>query len=435
MELEEEIEIIPNDFCKDILRVYLKHGYGDEKLYSILFTLPHINENSVLLTIQEFFNKYCKEEKKMTYKYNKDSLKENLSIEEVFELISELGGEPQMITKDTFTAKTICHNLITANASRKLYYYDNTHLFHCYTECGDSSFDIYELIQKIYKNNGIKNFTLGKAIIYVAKFFGYSTETFDFEEDKIEQLEDWKIINAFKRKEEDSSTKRVELKIFDDKILKFLPHPHILPWEMEGISFNVMESKGICYDPLNMGVVIPHYDINNNLIGIRERTLVKENEIFGKYRPALINGVLYNHPLGYNCYNLNNSKDNIKKIKKAIIVEGEKSCLLYSSYFGEENDITVACCGSNITKYQMQLLLNLGIDEVIIAFDKQFQEIGDEEWKKWTAKLKAINNKFSSYVKVSFLFDKWNLLNYKDSPLDRGKEVFIELFKKRVILK
>lgn len=60
---EEEIEIIPNDFCKDILSVYLKHGYGDEKLYSILFTLPYVNENTALLTIQEFFNKYCKEEK------------------------------------------------------------------------------------------------------------------------------------------------------------------------------------------------------------------------------------------------------------------------------------------------------------------------------------------------------------------------------------
>ena len=371
----------------------------------------------------------------MNFKYNKDSLKENLSIEEVFELISSLGGEPQMISQDAFTARTICHNTIAANASRKLYYYDNTKLFHCYTGCGDSSFDIYELIQKIYEINGIKNFTLNKAITYVAKFFGYSTDTFDFEEDKIEQLEDWKIINAFKRKEEDNFSKRVELKVFDNKILNYLPHPHILPWEKEGISFDIMESRGICYDPLNMGVVIPHYDINNNLIGIRERTLVKENEVFGKYRPALLNGILYNHPLGYNYYNLNNSKYNISKIKKAIILEGEKSCLLYSSYFGEDNDITVACCGSNITNYQMQLLLNLKVEEVIIAFDKQFEEIGNDEWKKWTTKLKAINNRFSSYTQISFLFDKWNLLDYKDSPIDKGKEVFIELFKKRVTLK
>jgi len=54
-----------------------------------------------------------------------------------------------------------------------------------------------------------------------------------------------------------------------------------------------------------------------------------------------------------NLYNLNNCKDNIRKIKKAIIFEGEKSALKYISYFGEENDIAVACCGSNISAYQM----------------------------------------------------------------------------------
>ena len=32
----------------------------------------------------------------MKFKYDKDSLKENLSIEEIFDLVSELGGEPIM---------------------------------------------------------------------------------------------------------------------------------------------------------------------------------------------------------------------------------------------------------------------------------------------------------------------------------------------------
>ena len=53
--------------------------------------------------------------------------------------------------------------------------------------------------------------------------------------------------------------------------------------------------------------------------------------------------------------------------------------MLYSSYFGTENDITVACCGSSLSMYQVQLLLDLGVKEIIIAFDKQFKEIGDEE--------------------------------------------------------
>ena len=77
----------------------------------------------------------------MSFKYNKDTLKENLTIEEVFDLVSELGGEPIM-GNGIFTARTICHG----GDSHKLYYYPNTHLFHCYTGCGDASFDIYDLV-------------------------------------------------------------------------------------------------------------------------------------------------------------------------------------------------------------------------------------------------------------------------------------------------
>jgi hypothetical protein len=143
---------------------------------------------------------------------------------------------------------------------------------------------------------------------------------------------------------------------------------------------------------------------------------------------------MYNHSLGFNLYNLNNSKNIIKKIKKVIVFEGEKSALLYQSYFGIDNDISVAVCGSNLTNYQVDLLLSLGVSEIIIAFDKQFKEIGDGEWKTWTKKLTDINKKYSSKVLISFIFDKENMLGYKDSPIDKGKEIFLELFKKRVII-
>lgn len=142
------------------------------------------------------------------------------------------------------------------------------------------------------------------------------------------------------------------------------------------------------------------------MVGIRERTLIKENEIYGKYRPMYLNRQMYNHPLGFNLYNLNNSKDNIKRTKKVIVFEGEKSPLLFASYFGEENDITVAVCGSSLSSYQVKLLLDLGIEEMIIAFDKQFQELGDKEHLGWVKKLKDINKKYSSYIKISYMFDK-----------------------------
>ena len=377
------------------------------------------------------------------YKYDKDELKLNLSIEQVFDLVAELGGEPRM-ESGFFISKTICHNH-AGEGSYKLYYYDNTKLFRCYTDCG-TSFDIYELVRKI-KNNSkdlksyynkegkvcYREWELFDAVEFVAIYYGYSPKTFDFQKTQ-EKLKDWEVLNNYEQINKDEQEQRVELRIFDNKILQYLPRPRIITWEQEGIKKEVMDHRGIAYDPKNQGIVIPHYDINNQLVGIRERTLIKEEENFGKYRPAILNGVMYNHPLGFNLYNLNKSKNNIKIIKKVIVYEGEKSSLLYASFFGEENDISVAVCGSSLITYQVKLLLSLGVEEIIIAFDKQFKEIGDKEWERWTKKLYDIHTKYGAYVQISYLFDKKDLLDYKDSPVDKGKETFLKLFKNRIML-
>lgn len=380
----------------------------------------------------------------MRYKYDKDKIKNELTIEQVHDIVAELGGEPHPIMGGMFMAQTVCHNH-PGEGSHKLYYYDNTKLFRCYTECSDT-FDIFELVCKI-KNIaqepktyytadgkvGIREWELYDAVEFVAVYFNLASEVYNFNESGFElKLNDWEILDRYEQKVKEKP-QRTELKIYDDKILRFLPRPRIGAWEVEGITKEVMDAHGIAYDP-HGGIVIPHYDINNNLIGIRERTLVKENEIYGKYRPAILNGQMYNHPLGFNLYNLNMSKSMIATMKKAIVFEGEKSPLLYASYFGLENDITVACCGSSLINYQVDLLLSLGVEEIIIAFDKQFKEVGDDEWKGWTKKLKDIHKKYGSKVLVSFMFDKENILEYKSSPIDEGKDKFLYLFKNRVIL-
>jgi hypothetical protein len=362
--------------------------------------------------------------------YNKDEIKESLTIEQIYELVAEMGGEPQM-KENYFVSRTICHNP-AGQGSYKLYYYENTKLFKCYTDCGDY-FDIFELVRKQMSIKNNSEWGLPKSISFVAKYFGFSAEEFNSEDENL-QLQDWKILSNYEKILEQKEEQIVQLKFFDDKILKFLPRPRILPWEEEGIAQEVMEHRGICYDPKNEGIVIPHYDIDSNLIGIRERTLIKENEKFGKYLPAKLNNQIYNHPLSFNLYNLNNSKENIKAIKKVIVFESEKSCLKYASFFGEDNDISVAVCGSSLISYQVKLLLSLNVEEIIIAFDRQFQELGDDEWKRWTKKLTDIHTKYGSYVQISYMFDKKNLLDYKMSPIDKDRDTFLTLFKERVYI-
>jgi hypothetical protein len=351
-----------------------------------------------------------------------EDIKNSLSLEQIEDLLAELGGEPQR-HGNIIINKTICHS----GDSHKLYYYGNTHLFRCFTQCGDA-FDIFELVQKV------TNRALPQAINYIVNYFNLSIKKENFFKDE-DLLEDWKILNKYKQNiSTEKEEKIVELKVYNKNILKYLPRPRIPMWEQEGITREIMNRNNICYNPSSQAIVIPHYNIDGDLIGIRERTLIKENEINGKYRPSIIDKIMYNHPLGYNLYNINNSKNNIKRIQKAIVFEGEKSPMLYQSYFGIENDISVACCGSSLISYQVQLLLSLGVKEICIAFDKQFKELGDEEFKGWTKKLKDINKKYSPFVKISFIFDKENLLDYKNSPIDKGKEIFIKLYNNRIYL-
>lgn len=362
-------------------------------------------------------------------RYDKDEIKNSLSIAQVEELVSELGGEPQE-TNGGFIAKTICH----CGEAHKLQYYDNTKLFHCWTECGDS-FDIHSLVQRV-KSKENENFTFVDAVKYVAHYFGFLAEDETEGDGFQKKLKDWEIFDRFDAITNIDEEKRiVELKHYDKKILQYLPTPRILPWIEEHISITAMQDANIKYDPVNDAIIIPHYDIDNNLIGIRQRTLIKEREKYGKYMPAVLNNKMYNHPLSFSLYNLNLSKDNIKIAKRAIVFESEKSCLLYRTYFGADNDISVACCGSNLIRYQFNLLKSLGISEVIIAFDKQFQEIGDKEYKQWTKKLTEIDKKYSSEALISFIFDKTgDRLNYKASPIDQGKELFLQLFSERIYL-
>lgn len=170
---------------------------------------------------------------------------------------------------------------------------------------------------------------------------------------------------------------------------------------------------------------------------MRGRVLVKdEAERYGKYRPVTINKTIYSHSLGMNLYGINWNKNNISLMQKAIVVEGEKSVLQYASYFGWENNICVACCGSSFSNHQCELLLRLGVREIIIAFDRQFQinNKTDIEFIHLKNNLLKIKEKYGKYVNISFIFDKNKITDYKDSPLDKGKDIFLKLFQERIVI-
>jgi hypothetical protein len=121
-------------------------------------------------------------------------LKNQLTINQVMDLVAELGGGPRMSADGThFVSRTICHG----GNSWKLYYYENTRLFRCFTECSPEIFDIFELVRKVNSRQNAE-WSLPHAVSYVASYFGISNENFDFSNEQSE-LQDWKILNKYNK--------------------------------------------------------------------------------------------------------------------------------------------------------------------------------------------------------------------------------------------
>lgn len=363
--------------------------------------------------------------------YNKDELRKQLEVENIYDLLIELGGEPEYTTFG-LTSQTICHNM-PGDGSRKLYYYENSGLFKCFTDC-DEAFDPFELVIRAMAIQKHLNWELYDAMCYIAEFFGFAESARP--DLKPKGLADWEIFKRYSYKDSPIKSilqKRELKKIEDLTILSKFSYPNISPWEKEGISREVCKRNLIGYYPGREQITIPHFDVNGKLVGIRGRTLIEEDgERYGKYRPLLINKVLYNHPLSLNLYHLNKSKNNIQKAKVAIVFESEKSSLLYETLYGQDRDISVACCGSSISSYQIELLESLGVKEIVVAFDRQFQEIGDDEFIRLKNKILNINKKYGHRLRITSIFDKEKITPYKSSPIDQGSEVFEYLLENRI---
>ena len=123
--------------------------------------------------------------------------------------------------------------------------------------------------------------------------------------------------------------------------------------------------------------------------------------------------------------------------------EGEKSVMqLHSFYDGYAYGLAVY--GSNLSPIHVQMLLQLQVREVTICFDKEYCKAWyDDEYdntKEQTSmfnyfkKLKKITKMLSSYFTVNIVIDFDDRLELKDSPTDKGKEVFEQLLQDKITI-
>lgn len=352
------------------------------------------------------------------------TLKELLTIEQIMDLMEHLGADYiQGRRSNEIHYRTICH----CGNSHKLYFYLDSKEFHCYSECGQ--LDIISIVQNVLN----KNFLQAKD--YIAKRYGlYSSESMEIGSFGGEENfgEDIEILNrTYEPKVVDMT--RTFNEINENVFRRFHNMYHPAFYE-DGISIKTMRKYEIMYDILKRRIIIPHREENGVLVAIRSRNL-DEDLVEGKmkYTPITINGVLLSAKTQLYLYGLYYNIENIKRMKKIILVESEKAVMQLDTILGEENNISVALSSSNLSMVQVELIKSLGVEEVIIAVDKDYHEYGTKEEQINAIKVrKAIIDKLLGYFSISVLWDKENLLGYKDSPTDHGKEVFFHLYKNRI---
>ena len=184
-------------------------------------------------------------------------------------------------------------------------------------------------------------------------------------------------------------------------------------WEAEGISRASLDRFQVYYDGFSDRLVYPIRDPQGKIVNIGGRTLDPQ------WKEKKLRKYTYFQSWGRmsTIYGFAENRDFIKEKHEIILFEGCKSVLLADTW-GIHN--TGAILTSHLNVDQMKLLAKLGC-HVVFALDKDVRIRDDRH----IAMLKQ-------YVNVEYLWDRDDLLEEKDSPVDQGYRVFQTLYERRL---
>lgn len=343
-------------------------------------------------------------------------VRNSLSNEHIMHILEKYDVKPTYIGSSYMIFPTCCHNI--NGGKPKLYYYYDSHLFRCYTEC-NSSFDIFELLIKMAHLRGEQLTLYGALLIANINPADLNDElgNSDYQKKLDYMYEFTNSVYALPHMEPiDEQVLRAS--IFQENILSI--------WEQEGISLSTMRKYKIGYDPINNCITIPIYDHKGQLVSVRGRFLAENAE--AKYKPITFGSKVLSVPSSQVLYGLYQTKKAIQESKTAILFESEKSVLMMDSIYGNKNN-SVATLGKNISNQHILMLKDSGAEHVILAYDADYQSAIQLKLK--LREYTKIAKTLAPFFSVSILMDWNNELPYKASPIDCGKEIFENILRKQ----
>ena len=184
-------------------------------------------------------------------------------------------------------------------------------------------------------------------------------------------------------------------------------------WLDEGITVEAMKKFQVRYDAFSDRIVHPIRDVNGNIINVCGRTL---DPLYKEHR---LRKYTYFKPLGAldTLYGLSDNIESIKKQREIIVFEGAKSVM---KAYGWGITNAVAILTSHVNDFQFNILAKLGV-RTVFALDSDI----DIREDKNIMRLKP-------YTRIEWITDWEDLLDPKDAPVDKGKEIFMHLYEQRI---
>ena len=335
----------------------------------------------------------------------------NMSIDDVILLMSSIDADYNFASDTEVHFRSICHN----SNSYKLYYYDSSKRFYCF-RCGES-FDIFEIFKKVL------HISLSDAVKKICEQLNINVKNVD---ECSSLCDNWAELRRFLPNAEPEPDK---LLTYDKSILALFDHLHPQEWLDYGISADILDKFGIGWYARQACISIPVV-FNGQLVGVRGRYTREQDIAKGKYRPiCTLDGTVLKLATSQVMYGYDQNKAAIEKSRQVVLFESEKS-VLKSPQYGIDNALAVF--GSNISKQHIQLLLELGVNDVVLCMDSDYKQVGDDEFKFFVIKMKKLAAKLKPFFNCSIVYNNQGYDMYKCNMMDIPYEQAMKLWESRV---
>lgn len=206
--------------------------------------------------------------------------------------------------------------------------------------------------------------------------------------------------------------------VIEETVLDQYDYGTSVLWANEGISHETQMEFEVGFDPIDHLITFAVRNTQGDLIGIKGRYVGENPRILADMKYYY----LYPCNKSIELFNLHRALPYILAKKEIIIVEGAKTVMLLYE-IGVRNVVSIE--GDRLTNDQLRLIKGLGIGiRIIGAWDKD----KDEEFVE--GQLGMLPNRLTYYIMDS---KEEPLLSGKDSPMDKGAEVWQYLYENNII--